>query len=465
MDQRRAGWEGESPGDGPPGAGLGAEGREISLREGMDAPGAGSIASDSATEGAEPAAPAAAGGAGASRFRAEALGGGPAPRGDSTPEAPPPAPGRPQTASPVVGHAPRASFAWGTPGARAGSTSLQGRGLAHRRNLSRAEMRRSQSSQELRGALGADGLPRVKVAICAMSKKSQSKPMRAILERLRATGEFEIEVFSDDLILGQPQEAWPECDCLVSFFSSGFPLAKAVAYAARVRPYLINDLAVQADLLDRRRVYRRLAEVGIPVPKHIVVSRDGLAPGEDPPGFVEEEDFVELGGQRILKPFVEKPVSGEDHNIHIYYPHSMGGGVKKLFRKIANKSAEFDADHPGTVRRDGSYIYEAFMTTGGTDVKVYTVGPRYAHAEARKSPVVDGKVLRTAEGKEVRFPVLLSPSEKEIARIVSLAFQQKVCGFDLLRSDKGRSYVCDVNGWSFVKSSTKYYDDCAGILR
>lgn len=65
-------------------------------------------------------------------------------------------------------------------------------------------------------------------------------------------------------------------------------------------------------------------------------------------------------------------------------------------------------------RRNGSYIYEEFLTTGGTDVKVYTVGPRYAHAEARKSPVVDGKVTRTPDGKEVRFPVLLSPQVRHL---------------------------------------------------
>jgi glutathione synthase/RimK-type ligase-like ATP-grasp enzyme len=53
----------------------------------------------------------------------------------------------------------------------------------------------------------------------------------------------------------------------------------------------------------------------------------------------------------------------------------------------------------------------------------------------------------------------------EIARMVTLAFGQKVCGFDLLRSEKGKSFVCDVNGWSFVKNSAKYYDDAAGILR
>ncbi len=64
------------------------------------------------------------------------------------------------------------------------------------------------------------------------------------------------------------------------------------------------------------------------------------------------------------------------------------------------------------VRREGSYIYETFMETQGADVKVYTIGPNYGHAEARKSLSLDGVVNRDADGKEVRCVLMLLLSSK-----------------------------------------------------
>ncbi|KAM4744563.1 inositol hexakisphosphate and diphosphoinositol-pentakisphosphate kinase 2 isoform 2-T2 [Anableps anableps] len=297
------------------------------------------------------------------------------------------------------------------------------------------------------------------VGICCMMKKSKSKPMTQILERLCRFEYITVVIFPEDVILNEPVDKWPLCDCLISFHSKGFPLDKAVSYAKLRNPLLINDLNMQYYIQDRREVYRILQEEGIELPRYAVLNRDPDKPDEC--NLVEGEDHVEVNGEIFQKPFVEKPVCAEDHNVYIYYPTSAGGGSQRLFRKIGSRSSVYSPE--SSVRKTGSYIYEEFMPTDGTDVKVYTVGPDYAHAEARKSPALDGKVERDSEGKEVRYPVMLSAMEKLVARKVCLAFKQTVCGFDLLRAN-GHSYVCDVNGFSFVKNSMKYYDDCAKIL-
>ncbi|XP_069481269.1 inositol hexakisphosphate and diphosphoinositol-pentakisphosphate kinase 1 isoform X8 [Ambystoma mexicanum] len=297
------------------------------------------------------------------------------------------------------------------------------------------------------------------VGICSMTKKSKSKPMTQILERLCKFDYITVVIMSEEVILNEPVENWPICDCLVSFHSKGFPLDKAVAYSKLRNPFLINDLNMQYFIQDRREVYRILQQEGIDLPRYAVLNRDPDKPDEC--NLVEAEDQVEVNGEIFPKPFVEKPVCAEDHNVYIYYPTSAGGGSQRLFRKIGSRSSVYSPET--SVRKTGSYIYEEFMPTDGTDVKVYTVGPDYAHAEARKSPALDGKVERDSEGKEIRYPVMLTAMEKLVARKVCLAFKQTVCGFDLLRAN-GHSFVCDVNGFSFVKNSMKYYDDCAKIL-
>nr|XP_055047953.1 inositol hexakisphosphate and diphosphoinositol-pentakisphosphate kinase 1 isoform X5 [Misgurnus anguillicaudatus] len=301
--------------------------------------------------------------------------------------------------------------------------------------------------------------PQIVVGICSMMKKSNSKPMTEILERLCKFEYITVVIFSEEVILNEPVEKWPLCDCLISFHSKGFPLDKAVSYAKLRNPLLINDLNMQYFIQDRRQVYRILQEEGIDLPRYAVLNRDPDRPEEC--NLVESEDHVEVNGEIFHKPFVEKPVCAEDHNVYIYYPTSAGGGSQRLFRKIGSRSSVYSPE--STVRKTGSYIYEEFMPTDGTDVKVYTVGPDYAHAEARKSPALDGKVERDSEGKEIRYPVMLTAMEKLVARKVCLAFKQTVCGFDLLRAN-GHSFVCDVNGFSFVKNSMKYYDDCAKVL-
>ncbi|KAJ3801622.1 histidine phosphatase superfamily-domain-containing protein [Lentinula aff. detonsa] len=323
------------------------------------------------------------------------------------------------------------------------------------------------------------------LGVCAMDVKARSRAMREILIRIveRSRGTIEVKVFGDKVILDEDVENWPRCDILISFFSTDFPLDKAISYVKLRNPFCINDLIPQALLWDRRLVAAVLDHLKVPTPRRLEVSRDGGPKIDDilrdlmkqKLGIVlggyrvtpevalrEDGDAIIIDGNVLEKPFVEKPVSGEDHNVYIYF---RGGGGRRLFRKVGNKSSELDStlNHP---RTDGSYIYEQFIDVDNSeDIKVYTVGKDFTHAETRKSPVVDGVVRRNTEGKEIRFITRLTDEERAWASRICEGFGQRVCGYDMLRCDNGHSsQVIDVNGWSFVKGNESYYDRAAEIL-
>lgn len=190
--------------------------------------------------------------------------------------------------------------------------------------------------------------------------------MHNILNRILANKELNVNIiiFGDKVLLDEPATSWPIVDVLISFFSTGFPLDKAIQYVDLRKPILVNDLRLQKVLWDRRAVLSILDSVGVPTPRRIELDRDGgpvksldldeiikkdltkrlnldLEKGREVEKVCRlkegDDDVLIIGDREIRKPFVEKPVSGEDHNVYIYFPRNRGGGARKLFRKVSSE--------------------------------------------------------------------------------------------------------------------------------
>ncbi|OAO95866.1 hypothetical protein AXX17_AT5G14550 [Arabidopsis thaliana] len=122
---------------------------------------------------------------------------------------------------------------------------------------------------------GAGVDKKITIGVCVMEKKVFSAPMGQIMDRIHAFGEFEIIHFGDKVILEDPVESWPICDCLIAFYSSGYPLEKVQAYSSLRKPFLVNELDPQYLLHDRRKVYEvtilHCMKVGLCISNHHVI--------------------------------------------------------------------------------------------------------------------------------------------------------------------------------------------------
>ena len=97
--------------------------------------------------------------------------------------------------------------------------------------------------------------------------------MLKILEWISQSDDIQILRMNDEMIMNKPIEEWIRCDVMISFYSNGFPLQKAIDYAEKYKPKMINDLFMQTVLWDRPSILERLKKRKIPIPKSFVVLR------------------------------------------------------------------------------------------------------------------------------------------------------------------------------------------------
>ena len=173
----------------------------------------------------------------------------------------------------------------------------------------------------VRKAWKANRVPsNIRLGIACMDKKLKAPTMQKLIAKFESFGMFEVVVFTEDTILNKPPEDWPFVECIIIFFSGGFPLDKACQYQdMHPATYFLTEPSSQVVLLDRRDVYKAMSRNNIPTPRHVFCSRDGHDGAPEPVVIQDEEsETITINGVTLAKPFVEKPCDAENHEVYIY---------------------------------------------------------------------------------------------------------------------------------------------------
>lgn len=259
---------------------------------------------------------------------------------------------------------------------------------------------------------------------------------------------------ADSLTESSSPSASEPCDAVLVLWSQYFQGAlhgqlKALTDAASKRGALIlNDIDRIVEMQDRRWLLKKLQEAGVPSPFYVECSRNQRCPD---PTVEEHNDFIVINGQRINKPFVEKPVDRRDREIYVYFPKSTGGG-----RALASTRESGDMeyvcrfDQSMRVRREGSFIYQEYLQSDGVVVQAVCAGG-YAYGNAVHQGVMTSLKSEShmhGEFDSTAMPIILRQEEKLVAEKLRVVMQQTLFGITFVRAqnDKGKitSYVIDV---------------------
>jgi inositol-hexakisphosphate/diphosphoinositol-pentakisphosphate 1-kinase len=170
----------------------------------------------------------------------------------------------------------------------------------------------------------------ITVGVLALNKKAKSRAFLNLASEMAKIG-YPLHIFGDDVIFGKDITEWPVFPALICFASDGFPLAKAQSYIELRKPFLINDPEVEADLGVRWKVYQRLKAAGVPCPEYLLPN--------SPNDVIVHKDGIVIDGKNLNRPFVEKPVNANNHDVWIYFDDPERS-VRKLFRKTDSHASD-----------------------------------------------------------------------------------------------------------------------------